>query len=149
IARESRHNDWILTSSAITAQTPAAANLLGWELLDLYEREPVALGNISLIDIYHEGESRWIDWKDPNKSQDYARLEFADRVTEQDRISRCLVHNPGFIGQQVLFINDIRITGAQQRAMQKYFEDVKATSVKWLYLIVTDPEIGRAEPKIE
>ena len=152
IAGDSAHTDWILTAPAITAQTPAAANLLCWELFDLYEREPDVSNpkELSLIDIQHVSLSpASIDWKDPTKSQDYAELDFADRVTERERSSRRLVPNPDFHGRPILFVNDMCVTGAQQQTMQKYFERVEAACVRWLYVIVVDPEIGRTQPNIE
>jgi len=152
IAGDSAHTDWILTAPAITAQTPAAANLLCWELFDLYEREPDVSNpkELSLIDIQHVSLSTAsIDWKDPTKSQDYAELDFADRVTERERSSRRLVPNPDFHGRPILFVNDMCVTGAQQQTMQKYFERVEAACVRWLYVIVVDPEIGRTQPNIE
>jgi hypothetical protein len=151
ITNETEHSDWILTAPAITAQTPAAANLLCWELFDLYrqERDANTFKELSLIDMHHESDTTWVDWKDPNKSQDYAKLGFNDRVTEHKRISRRLAPNDNFRDRAVLFVNDIRITGAQQHAMGQYFDDVNTACVRWLYLIVADPEIGRTEPTIE
>ncbi len=151
IASDSEHTDWILTAPAITARTPAAANLLCWELFDLYKRERDMRNSkeLSLIDIQHDSESTAaIDWKDPIK-QDYAKLDFADRVTERGRLSRRLVRNADFRGRPILFVNDIRVTGAQQHTMQQYFERAEAACVRWLYVIVVDPEIGRTKPKIE
>src|SRR5947209_9944213 len=152
IGSDSERTGWILTAPAITAQTPAAANLLCWELFDLYlrERDMRASKELSLIDIQHDSESpASIDWKDPTKSQDYAELDFADRVTERERSSRRLVPNPDFHGRPILFVNDMCVTGAQQHTMQKYFERVEAACVRWLYVIVVDPEIGRTQPNIE
>lgn len=152
IASESEHTDWILTAPAITAQTPAAANLLCWELIDLYvrERDGNSSKELSLIDLQHDSESTTsIDWKDPTKSQDYARLDFADRVTEHKRLCRRLVRNGDFNGRPILFVNDICVTGAQQHAMQTYFELAEVACVRWLYVIVVDPEIGRTMPRIE
>jgi hypothetical protein len=48
-----------------------------------------------------------------------------------------------------LFLNDIRVTGAQQYTMQQYFERAEVACVRWLYVIVVDPEIGRTKPEIE
>lgn len=152
IANDSEHSDWILTAPAMTAQTPAAANLLCWDLFDLYrqDREASTSNELSLIDIQHNNESTGpIDWKDPSKSQDYAQLDFADRITERERSSRRLVHNADFHGRPILFINDMCVTGAQQHSMQKYFESTEAACVRWLYVIVVDPEIGRTNPTIE
>lgn len=151
IASDSEDANWILTAPPIENPTPAAANLLCWELFRLCQREhdPRA-GKLTLIDIHHDSEStRSLDWKDPTKSQDYARLDFADRVTERERSSRRLVRNPEFHGRPVLFVNDICVTGAQQHTMQQYFERAEVACVRWLYVIAVDQEIGRSNPEIE
>lgn len=142
IATDSEHTGWILTGPAIAAQTMAAANLLCRELFDLYLRQDT--GNykeLSLVDIQYDNEG--------TASIDYANLDLADRLTLRERLSRQLVRNADFHGRPILFVNDVCVTGAQQNAMQKYFERDGAACVRWLYLIVIDPEIGRANPKIE
>ncbi len=152
IASEPEHTDWVFTAPAIAARTPAAANLLCWELFDLYMREPGAGASqkSSLIDLQYDSESATtIDWKDPAKSQDYAKLEFADRVAEREKSSRRLVRNSDFRGRSILFVNDMCVTGAQQHTMQQYFESVEVACVRWLYAIVVDPAIGRTNPTIE
>jgi hypothetical protein len=134
----SEHTGWILTAPPIVAQTPAGANLLCWELFDLYTRESREL---SLIDLHYDNDAK--------AAMDYAKMDVADRVTERERLSRKLVSNADFSGRPVLFVNDICVTGAQQHAMQQYFEDVNAKAIRWLYLIVVDPEIGKTNPEIE
>lgn len=135
IANES---GWVLTAPPIVAQTPAGANLLCWELFDLYTRDSK---DLSLIDLHYNDDAK--------ASMDYAKKDFADRVAEREQLSRQLVSNTDFSGRPVLFVNDICVTGAQQQAMQQYFELVKAARVRWLYLIVVDPEVGRTNPEIE
>ena len=151
IASDSEHADWILTAPAIQAQTPAAANLLCWELFRLCGQEPdLRAANLRLVDIQHDSESKVsLDWKDPTKSQDYAELDFADRVAERERLSQRLVGNAEFHRRPVLFVNDIYVTGAQQHTMQQYFERVGAACVRWLYVIAIDQGIGRSNPEIE
>lgn len=143
IASDSQHTDWILTGPAISARTPAAANLLSRELLDLYrrERDTHNYKELSLIDIQYDDV--------PTASIDYANLNFADRLTERERLSTRLVRNSAFRGRPILFVNDICVTGAQQHAMQQYFDRDEAACVRWLYLLVVDPEIGRAKPELE
>jgi hypothetical protein len=143
IANDSEHTGWILTGPAIAAQTMAAANLLCRELSDLYLRERGArkYKELSLIDIQYDSES--------TASIDYAKLDLADRLKVRERLSQRLVRNADFHGRPILFVNDVCVTGAQQHAMQEYFERDGAACVRWLYLIVIDPEIGRANPKIE
>jgi hypothetical protein len=143
IANDSDHSDWILTGPAIAAQTLAAANLLSRELSDLYLRARDT-GNdkeLSLIDIQYDNES--------TASIDYANLSLADRLTLRERLSRQLVRKDDFHDRPVLFVNDVCVTGSQQNAMQQYFESVGAAKVCWLYIFVIDPEIGKANPKIE
>jgi hypothetical protein len=143
IANDSEHTGWILTGPAIASQTLAAANLLCRELSDLYlrERDTRHDKELSLIDIQYDNES--------TASIDYAKLDFADRLTLRERLSQRLVRQPDFHGRPILFVNDVCVTGAQQQAMQEYFEREGAACVRWLYLIVIDPEIGRTNPKIE
>ena len=143
IANDPQYRGWVLTGPAIAAQTMAAANLLCRELFDLYlrERDTPNYKELSLIDIQY-GEAG-------TASIDYAKLDFAERLTLRERLSQGLVRNAEFRGRPVLFVNDVCVTGAQQQAMQAYFERDGAACVKWLYLIVIDPQIGRANPKIE
>lgn len=132
------HSDWILTAPPIVAHTPAGANLLSWELFDLYTRDSKQL---SLIDMHYDNAA--------TASADYAKMDFADRTKEREQLSRRLIHNADFHGRPILFVNDISVTGAQQHAMQQYFELAGAVCVRWLYLIVVDPEIGRMKPDLE
>lgn len=143
IARDSQHNDWILTAPPLVAQTPAAANLLCRELFDLCMRERDVRDSkeLSLVDIQYDNEA--------TTSTDYAKLDFTDRLTERERLNRLLVRNAGFHGRAVLFVNDICVTGAQQHAMQQYFERAGSACVRWLYVIMVDQEIGRSNPEIE
>ena len=143
IANDPDHTGWVLTGPAIAAQTMAAANLLCRELSDLYLRERDLLNykELSLIDIHYDNEG--------TASIDYANLDLADRLKLREHLSQKLVRNANFHGRPILFVNDVCVTGAQQNAMQEYFERDGAACVRWLYLIVIDPEIGRANPKIE
>jgi hypothetical protein len=143
IANDSEHTGWILTGPAIAALTMAAANLLCRELSDLYlrERDIPNYKELSLIDIQYDNEG--------TASIDYANLDLADRLKLREHLSQQLVRNADFHGRPILFVNDVCVTGAQQNAMQEYFERDGAACVRWLYLIVIDPEIGRANPKIE
>ena len=131
---------WTITSPGIATQTPAGANLLCWELFDLYTRENDSK-ELSLVNLHYDNEA--------TASIDYAKLSVADRVTERERLSQRLIANAEFQGRPVLFINDVCVTGTQQHTMQQYFERVEASCVAFLYLIVIDPEIGKMKPDLE
>jgi hypothetical protein len=143
IANDPEHTDWILTAPAIAAETQAAANLLCRELFDLYtgERDPHNSKAISLVDIQYDNEA--------TASIDYAKMDLADRLALRERLSARLVRNADFYGRPIIFVNDVCVTGAQQNAMQQYFDRDGAACVRWLYLIVIDPEIGRTNPRLE
>jgi hypothetical protein len=148
IANDSKHTGWVFTAPPIVAHTPAAANLLCRELFDSYVRDhdtPNAK-DVSIIDFHYDDS---INWTDRTRWKDYAKIDFADRVAERERLNRQLPRDTNFRGRPVFFINDICVTGAQQEAMQLYFEQAEAACVRWLYLIVVDPEIGRRQPDIE
>jgi len=49
----------------------------------------------------------------------------------------------------ILFVNDVNVTGTQQRFVQQTLESVRPARIDWLYLIQIDPAIGRAKPEIE
>ena len=140
------NHGWILTAPPITCQTPAAANLLCWELFEMCRRDSK---DLSLIDIQFDESMGANEWTDPTRSRDYAKLNFADRVAEREFLSRRMLPNANFRGRPVLFVNDICVTGAQQHTMQSYFERVEAACVRWVYVIIVDPEIGRTTPDIE
>ena len=135
---ESEHTGWTITSPGIATQTPAGANLLCWELFDLYTRDSQ---DLSLVNIHYDNEA--------TASIDYAKLGLADRVTARERLSQRLIPNADFQGRPVLFINDVCVTGTQQHTMHDYFERVGTACVTFLYLIVIDPEIGKMKPDLE
>lgn len=140
IASDSEHNGWILTSQPLAARTPAAANLLCWDLFDLYNTERNSK-EISVIDLQYDNEG--------TAAIDYAKMDVTDRVKERERLHRRLVPHNGFHERRVVFINDICVTGTQQRALQEYFDSIGAAAVRWLYLVIVDPEIGKAQPELE
>lgn len=152
ILADHAHRDWVLTSPAVVGRTPAAANLLCRALFASCRRDPAILprGACTLVDLAHSDESPGLtDWKDPAKPLDYAQLGLEARVQERERLLRRLAPREAFRGRPVLFVNDICVTGAQQRAMQQYFDRAGAACVRWLYVIEVAPEIGMAHPTIE
>lgn len=136
VSNEPETDRWIMTGPALASNTPAGANLLCRELYSFLNDE-----KIPLFDIKYDNES--------TAAIDYAKLDFADRVSERERLDRRLVNDPAFRDHSILFVNDICVTGAQQEAMQQYFERNGAAKIRWLYVVEVDPEIGKSQPRIE
>ena len=149
IERDEHQTSWILTSPAMIA-APAAANLLCRELYPLLRRELPAALSLSAVEIGSEADvATRFHWKEGVRSFDYATLDIGDRVRERQRLSASLVIEPRLRDGAVLFVNDICVTGAHQRAMERYFERARAMAVHWLYVIDVVQAVGRSEPRLE
>ena len=149
IERDPHQTTWLLTSPAMVA-APAAANLLCRELYPLLRRELPAALRLSVVEIGSEADAATrFHGKEGVRSLDYATLDLEDRVRERQRLSASLVIEPRFRDGAVLFVNDIRVTGAQQGAMERYFERARAKAVHWLYVVDVVEALGRSEPRLE
>jgi ribonucleotide reductase beta subunit family protein with ferritin-like domain len=149
IERDEHQTFWVLTSPAMIA-APAAANLLCRELYSLLKRELSAALRLSVVEIGTETDvATRFHWKEGVRSFDYATLDVEDRVRERQRMSASLVIEPRLRDGTVLFVNDIRVTGAHQRAMERYFEHARAMAVHWVYVIDVLQAVGRSEPRLE
>ena len=149
IERDEHQTSWLLTSPAMIA-APAAANLLCRELYPLLKRELPAALRLSVVEIGTETDfATRFHWKEGVRSFDYATLDVEDRVRERQRLSASLVIEPRLRDGTVLFVNDIRVTGAHQRAMERYFEHARAMAVHWVYVIDVVQAVGRSEPRLE
>jgi hypothetical protein len=49
----------------------------------------------------------------------------------------------------VIVINDINVTGTQQRFLQKVIEPVEPASIHWLYIFQAEAALGRSNPELE
>jgi len=149
IERDERQTSWLLTSPAMIA-APAAANLLCRELHRLLRQELPAALRPSVVEIGTNTDvATGFHWKERDRSFDYATLDVEDRVRERQRLSASLVIEPRLRDGAVLFVNDIRVTGAHQRAMERYFERARVMAVHWVYVIDIVQAVGRAEPRLE
>jgi len=143
--------DWVLTSPTHHA-LPCAANLLCWCIADVL-RQGVVRGRwpaavvAPVVDIRHE--HRIVGAYDPARFGDYSQLSWSDRVKSLQYSNHLMIEDARFAGRAVIFINDINVTGAQQRDMQTYFQSVNAATVHWVYIIDVEESLGKAEPQLE
>lgn len=144
IVSDPRPAHWALTAPPYHA-IPAAANLLCLEMFHLLQaRLPTAL-DLSLIEIAEHPHG----CHDDEAPADYARLDFRQRRESRERSASALLDHPGLSGRSVIFVNDINVTGAQQRVMHRYFERSGVTAIHWLYIIDVEESLGKREPQIE
>ena len=79
---------------------------------------------------------------------DYARLDYAARReagTDDD-----VVFNAGeFRGREIVFVNDINVTGSQMRRMKALLAKARPRAIHWLLILDVVPHIGRRFPHLE
>jgi len=146
--------DWVLTSPPHRA-IPCAANLLCWRLADALKRSvlrgqwPATIAPL-VVDIrYQHGIAASLDSDDAAKYRDYSQLSWRDRIKSLQDANHLMIKDAAFASRAVVFVNDINVTGAQQRDMQLYFQSAGAATVHWLYIIDVDESIGRSKPQLE
>ncbi len=134
--------EWAVTGPP-SVTIPAAANLLS---AAIFERIRADVGTpcrlLDIPELADEGSSE-------SFHDDYARLGWREREVSRARSADAVVPLEAFRGRAVLFVNDIRVTGAQERVMRRYFGLVGASHVHWLYVVEVEESLGRREPQIE
>lgn len=132
--------EWVVTGPP-SVTIPAAANLLSAAIFErIRAGTPCRL--LDIPELADEGSSE-------SFHDDYARLGWREREVSRARAADAMVPLEAFRGRAVLFVNDIRVTGAQERVMRRYFALVGASHVHWLYVVEVEESLGRREPQIE
>jgi hypothetical protein len=144
IASNPHHADWVLTAPPYHA-IPAAANLLCMELFDLLQARLPATTKTSFVKISETTEL----FEGDKAPDDYSRLSWPERSEARERSVTSLLHREDLSLRAVIFVNDINVTGAQQRIMQRYFEEAGVAMIHWLYIIDVEESLGKQMPRIE
>jgi phosphoribosyl transferase-like protein len=143
------HTDWVITGPGYNV-LPGGPNLLCSYLYeDLKNKLPDSI-TLSLVRLREETNNLEIkDSASLNKYHNYSTF------TQQER-SQFYEHAPGplfeprdFRGRSILFVNDIKVTGAHQGYMQQAFLKVDPPQICWLYILEIDREIAEAQPEVE
>ena len=144
IAANPHSTDWTLSAPPYHA-IPAAANLLCREIFDLLKGGFGPRVRLSLIEIKEN-----VDHLENHRAHaDYSRLSSTARIASRERSAGAIVPHHELSGQTVIFINDVNVTGAQQRIMRRYFEEVGVAAIHWAYIIDVGGALGREAPQIE
>jgi len=72
-----------------------------------------------------------------------------DRTKLYEQSREPLIEPHDFRGRSILFVNDIHVTGTQQRYMQRAFDKVHPQQICWLYILAVDRGIAEAHPEVE
>jgi hypothetical protein len=146
---ESSGQNWVVSAPAYY-YLPSAANLLARQVckhlqqwghhVDLIEprlnQEQIAVRNLAEF----------------RQSNDYSKSQLQIRMAERQRI-QVLAGNDAqmsaFRHRRVMIINDIYVTGTQQKFMQAAMLNAFASETHWLYIFQVTSRLAQQHPEIE
>jgi hypoxanthine phosphoribosyltransferase len=136
--------NWVIVSPPIYHNLPKSSNMLCKEVYKLLTRERLDPDFLTLVDVYFTD----IMELDFNTSNDYAKLSKNERTTNYSNTSFPINKND-FHKKNVLFIDDINVTGTTTASMKRVISEADPASINWLYIIDCDAAIGQREPQLE
>lgn len=142
--------DWVITGPAYNV-LPGGPNLVCSYIYKDLKNKLSDSFTLSLVHLRQETDD--LEIKDPeslHKYHNYSTFTQQERnqVYEQLR-EQPLIEPRDFRGRSILFVNDIKVTGTQQRYMQQAFARVDPLQICWVYILAIDREIAEAQPEIE
>ena len=140
---------WVITAPTY-CQLPSGANLLA---RNVYARIQDTMPMVEFFEARQAYQKISIQsQKDLDDYFNYSRNNLkqrtAERKREQDTINPDQLRD-GFSGKYVLVINDINVTGTQQRFMHRSMLENGALACYWLYIFNVDTQLAMQNPAIE
>ena len=138
-------NDWVLTSPPLI-NICSGANWMCHHVYHLLKNSssiPARI-HLSMVEIQVSGEALSNPLTTP-----YSQLSVEERIASRQRDKQPLMHEEDFHGRAVVIINDINVSGTQQRFLETHFSKVSPAMIHWRYVINVDPLLGQAEPRLE
>ncbi len=141
--------DWVIAGPAYHV-LPGAPNLLcSYVYEDLKNKLPDSF-TLSLTRLRVETDNLEIkDAESLNSYHNYSTFTQQERSQLYEQAPGPLIELGDFRGGSILFVNDISVTGAHQRYMERAFAKVDSPQICWLYVLAIDREIAETEPEIE
>jgi hypothetical protein len=147
------HSDiasWAITAPPFNA-APAAANMMSWVVFELI-RDVVPGGKVELINL-RTPHSPIRNAEDFATYYQYSNNSLEERIKERSRnllaYDDILERKGDFFDRGVIVVNDIKVTGTQQRFMQDSFVKAGVRDMQWLYVFEVAAELGETDPQIE
>ena len=138
IMAESGSAGWVVTAPPLYV-LPAGANLMAWELCRM-----LALRSVDL--------RYTLPYADAGPT-DYSATSVESRVANRRELhegeGRPRPDPQDFHGREVLCVNDINVTGTQQRFLEQTLAPLQPAGIHWLYVVQVEPELGRSHPEVE
>ncbi|MEA2164758.1 MAG: hypothetical protein QOK37_2885 [Thermoanaerobaculia bacterium] len=150
VASHPEITEWVVTAPPLYA-IPAGANLIAWEVFRLLTAggsRDVVMRSVDLrYSLPYLPVIRNTRTNDQSSSSVATRIQSRRQLHEGKWAPK---PDPSdFRDRGVLFINDINVTGTQQKYARLTLDRVQPALVHWLYIFQVDPDLGRAHPEIE
>lgn len=144
-----RTTDWAIAGPTYNV-LPGAPNLLcSYIYEDLKKRLPDSI-TLSLLHLHAETDDLEIkDSESLHQYHNYSTFNRQERSQLYEQSPELLLEPRDFRGRSIIFVNDIRVTGAHEAYMQRAFAKMDSLQICWLYVLAIDREIAVAEPEVE
>lgn len=150
VARHPEITEWVVTAPPLYA-IPAGANLIAWEVFRLLTARGSCGVVMRSVDLRYS--LPYLPLIHGTHTNDQSSTGVANRIRSRRQLHEgkwAPKPDPeDFRGRAVLFINDINVTGTQQKFARLTLDRVQPALVHWLYIFQVDPDLGRAHPEIE
>ena len=149
LVRQAPRHDWVLTAPPYF-QLPAAANLLAGQVQQILLQQ--GLGTALYPLRLQAGKQGMRNAQEFANAYNYSKNSLAQRVAERERVQQMLDTDglaSALQGKQVIVINDINVTGTQQKFIQQTMDQMQVAGVHWLYIFQVEPALAASHPEIE
>ena len=140
--------EWVLVSPPVR-NLPSGANLLCERVHAILRRsvprQAIALEPLRLTDDSQPFRSD----RELDIYGDYARLDYEARRKMQHGEDEIRYDRQALRGRQVIFVNDINVTGSQLRWLRKVLRESAPAAVHALLIVNTTGRVGRRFPHLE
>ncbi len=141
--------DWVITSPAYH-QLPSAANLLARQVTQLLQRQGLP---VTLVEMRLSGQQMPIHSQEEFKRiRDYSKNSLQQRIEQRQREQLPLNADElaaQFKNRPVLIVNDINVTGTQQKFLQQTLAQFQACACHWLYIFNVEKNLAAQHPEVE
>lgn len=133
--------NWVLTAPPLH-NIPAGANLVCRHLFAGLTALLPGSARLTRVDLLGEDNAR-------DHGRNYSAMTLEERMRSRRREPAPVIPTQNFAGRAVLFVNDICVTGTQERFMRRHLAPAGPAAVYWLYLVHVDEALGRRHPELE
>ncbi len=149
LVRQAPQQEWVLTAPPYF-RLPAAANLLAERVGQILQQQGLAarLQPLRLL----PGKQGMRNAEEFSNAYNYSKNTLAQRVAERERVQRMLDTSglaSSMTGRAVIVINDINVTGTQQKFIQQTLDQLQVACVHWLYIFQVEPVLAACHPETE